>query len=418
VNLDRYMDLFVHRRDVFAEQSSAGHYRPVGKGHFEDDPVDGGRRFVYDLYYPITEDDVAEHLGGFVSYGAYVIAPDSTVGHPEEGGVKWEPQKNTVKFVVFDLDTYDEAALEHLKWCVHELLNDLGEATFNDTGKVIDLRCLLLESSGGKGFHVWLFLSAPLPATQVRRWLGWAFWPLWLEAAADAPDWPALEVFPKQDSVDEGGFGNLVKLPFGVHAKTGNRSEVVPVTDWANAVDEVMPLDSSMVPAVTQDEEPAALTLVKDDSPRGRTPFPCIDRILSGDVIPGTRDDAMFHLALFYFGQGLDRELVLEACRRVNATFPKPLRDNEVVTKVRSAFSGRHRAGCSPAWLRDFCPGRSGGGCPKWALNPAPPGGALHRVKEGDTIQVEVVAVAASHGRKRVTVTHPDADNQPTLVVG
>jgi hypothetical protein len=33
-----------------------------------------------------------------------------------------------------------------------------------------------------------------------------------------------LEVFPKQDHVSGQGFGNLVKLPLGVHRKTGKRS--------------------------------------------------------------------------------------------------------------------------------------------------------------------------------------------------
>ena len=31
-------------------------------------------------------------------------------------------------------------------------------------------------------------------------------------------------MFPKQIKVVEGGFGNLVKLPLGVHRKTGQRS--------------------------------------------------------------------------------------------------------------------------------------------------------------------------------------------------
>ena len=30
-----------------------------------------------------------------------------------------------------------------------------------------------------------------------------------------------IEVFPKQDEVNEGGFGNLLRLPLGVHRRTG-----------------------------------------------------------------------------------------------------------------------------------------------------------------------------------------------------
>jgi len=120
------MELFVHRRDVFAVQSPSGAYYPQRS--------------------KLTHDDIAGHLAGDESIGTYVI----------------DPTDQTVKYVVFDLDTYDPDALEHLKWCVQSII---PKESYNHH------RSLLLEESGGKGYHVWLLLSAPLdcgprPATQ------------------------------------------------------------------------------------------------------------------------------------------------------------------------------------------------------------------------------------------------------------
>jgi len=50
-----------------------------------------------------------------------------------------------------------------------------------------------------------------------------------------------IEVFPKQDKVPENGFGNLIKLPLGIHKISGQRSYLLRedlnrVDDWANCL--------------------------------------------------------------------------------------------------------------------------------------------------------------------------------------
>lgn len=151
---EKYLDLFLHRRDVFSEQQTSGAYFPVLR--------------------EFTEDDLAEHLAGMASYGTYVVAPD-----------------NTVKFIVFDLDVTDESATEKLCQLVQEMVVAAGGST----------DCLMRETSGRKGTHVWLFLSEPVPAEKVRRWVGADFMPKWREFA-EANGFPAaIEVFPKQDTI-------------------------------------------------------------------------------------------------------------------------------------------------------------------------------------------------------------------------
>src|SRR5262249_39286314 len=75
-----------------------------------------------------------------------------------------------------------------------------------------------LERSGsGTGWHVWVFLDSPLPASRVRRLL-LAVIPrdtfLANGTTADASANRGLEVFPKQNSIAGDGLGNMVWLPW------------------------------------------------------------------------------------------------------------------------------------------------------------------------------------------------------------
>lgn len=367
-NYDTFLDLFIHRDDCFAEQQPDGAYFPVLR--------------------PFTKDELDEHLAGQASYGTYVINPDG----------------ETVKYVVFDLDTHDDKAWEDLQRLVEQLVRSVGG----------DPRCLLAESSGRKGKHIWLFLSAPLPAAAVRRWVARDFTPAWL-----ALGHPMLEVFPKQDTVGAGGYGNLVKLPLGVHRVSGGRSEILGRHGWAATVDSVQPLPASSVPEVA----PAASAAAQGSSggrsaPAGdgpATPFPCVTQILRSGAGEGNRDNAIFHLALYLYGHGFDEDLALEQALRANEHFDPPLTEREVRTKVASAYKGRFEsAKCGTGWLQDFCEGPCRNG---WRVKQTATG-VLASAQEGDLVEVEVVRRNYAAGRSRVTVTHPDAENQPTFICG
>lgn len=343
MNIEGYMDLFVHRRDVFAEQQASGAYFPVKRD--------------------LTEDDVAEHLAGFASYGVYVIDPYSIGG----GNAGVPLMSNHVKYVVFDLDTEDPEALTHLKYCVGKLVDSVASGELPDA----NLHCLLLERSGRKGWHVWLLLDSPLPARQVRAWVSEGFNTRWVKVGAfTGGAYPApLEIFPKQDYVDEGGFGNLVKLPLGRHAVSGNWSEFVPVPGWASSIEDVVPLPAALVPeSLATPESSRPLPGARGmDGVRGNgsgagtqgthtTPFPCVTKILEEGLGQGERDRGIFHLACYLYGHGIPQDLAEELCLRVDCT--PPLAEREVRTKVRSAYKGRYQgARCGTDWLVDFCPG-------------------------------------------------------------
>lgn len=340
-DLGLYRDLFVHRDDVYAMQNSNGSYFPIKE--------------------PFTDYELVEHLGGQASYGVYVIEPggaDNTT--TDENRIFSFP--NTVKYVVFDLDTYAPEAWAWLTECLRTLVDDFCYDEWDNPR-----RCLLAENSGGKGYHVWLFLSEPTPAAKVRRWLAADFLPMWHQESGDFPGTP-LEIFPKQDAVPVlGGYGNLVKLPLGVHAVSGRRSEFVPYEGWASGIDNVQRLDVSLIPEIPTGPLPrkdgtssSTSRPVKQGGERGAgpTPFACISHIIEEGVGRGNRDNGMFHFARYAAGAGLPEDLVLEWCMRVNEGFDPPLSDREVGVKVRSAFGMESpHPGCNADWLRGFCPG-------------------------------------------------------------
>jgi hypothetical protein len=62
-----------------------------------------------------------------------------------------------------------------------------------------------VERSRSKGYHVWVFAEAPVTATAMRRML---------LCAHQVAEYPAREVNPKQETLNDGQFGNYVRLPY------------------------------------------------------------------------------------------------------------------------------------------------------------------------------------------------------------
>jgi len=129
---------------------------------------------------PITDAVIADHLQGSKTIGLY-SSPDSTT-----------------KWLCIDIDTLDEAELRKIQ----QRVSQLGIP-------------FLTEFSGKKGYHIWIFFDKPYPNRIVRA--------LGQEIS------PSHEIFPKQDHIETGKLGNLVKAPLGIHQVTGN---------WCHFLDE------------------------------------------------------------------------------------------------------------------------------------------------------------------------------------
>lgn len=188
----RFHALFAGREDVHARQWARGEeagYSPVSE--------------------PLTPAVVRQHLLGTYTVGVYPIRLDGTC-----------------TFFAVDLDI-DRAALAKAHGRPEEarrLRSLLRGSAARVLGALHSLGLApLFEDSGYKGRHFWVFLEQPESA-EVLHALGR------LALAWLGPALPAglhLEFFPKQASRGGKGLGNLIKLPLGIHRRTGRRAALL-----------------------------------------------------------------------------------------------------------------------------------------------------------------------------------------------
>lgn len=187
----RFAHLFSGRENIYARQwwdeSGQGGYTPVRQ--------------------PLVFQVVKNHLLGSVTIGVYPVRLD-----------------NTVTFFAIDIDI-NKRAIARARGSVKEarrIKEDVSsearrlQAALSDFGLQA-----LLEDSGYKGRHLWVFLEEPVEASIIRQ-----FGVLFLAAhPLQSPDLHA-EFFPKQAEVGS-GVGNLIKLPLGIHRRSGRRSRLL-----------------------------------------------------------------------------------------------------------------------------------------------------------------------------------------------
>jgi hypothetical protein len=113
----------------------------------------------------------------------------------------------------------------------------------------------LVAFSGSKGVHVYGCFGGSVRATAARD-VGLSVLDSWgrgelfsavkgknFYKAATYPDL-TVEVFPKQEKVGTGGFGNLLRLPLGINQKTGREGFFY---DPGAPLDELRPADPEQV---------------------------------------------------------------------------------------------------------------------------------------------------------------------------
>ena len=187
----RFLVLFAGREDVHARQ-----WFSPRKGAGGYSPVEG----------PLTPRLVRRHLFGDETLGVYPIRLDGTC-----------------VFFALDLDLTGSA----IEWArrgnaeAREIRERLSNAIQHALDRCHELGLEpLVEDSGYKGRHFWFFLRHPERVRNVHAVVK-------AVAAAIEDGLPAgisLEVFPKQSRRKGKGYGNLIKLPLGIHRRTGRRS--------------------------------------------------------------------------------------------------------------------------------------------------------------------------------------------------
>jgi superfamily II DNA or RNA helicase len=175
-----YRDRFQGRPDVYAvrwenTRTGAAGWKPVVAGGWRKGT---DRRTAVRL--PLTADVVASHLVGDQFIGLYPLFVD-----------------NTCRFLVADFDG-QTAMLDALAY--------IKAARANAVPAALEL------SQSGRGAHVWVFFTDAIPAV-VARSVGTV---LLHEAMVlrDSMDLRSYDrLFPSQDVLPEGGFGNLIAAP-------------------------------------------------------------------------------------------------------------------------------------------------------------------------------------------------------------
>ena len=191
---------FIERRDVIAVQNPDGTYRPEER--------------------PFKMKDLEDHLAGTRSYGHYVLSPESTV-----------------RLFCFDVDVVkdkrdvfrgeDTPERRELIATVRTITECL---THYATHRFPGVETALVYS-GNKGMHGYVFLPPGTPAADARlaaievletfstnapfqRVRGDHFWQHSIMTDVE------IELFPKQDKIEAGHYGNLLRLPLGVNRKS------------------------------------------------------------------------------------------------------------------------------------------------------------------------------------------------------
>jgi len=198
----RFATLFSGREDVYARQWC----RPDAEHRVGYAPV----------HEPLTPAVIRNHLFGTYTVGVYPLRLDQTAN--------WFAVDLDITRPALDRARGDAQDAHRLRGLTRrvgiELLGRLRTLGLNP----------LFENSGYKGRHYWVFLEAP-ESGKVLHQLGRL---LLAELQHNLPPEFSLEFFPKQPRRTGKGLGNLIKLPLGIHRRTGYRSQLLD--DQGNTV--------------------------------------------------------------------------------------------------------------------------------------------------------------------------------------
>lgn len=178
-----YMSWFVNRRAYTRQSDTPG---SDGGKHYYFQPKDR----VTKERLSLTETTIRRHIAGWWTIGLYAINP--------------ETQRS--KWVAIDADY--QRAHRDLAALQLELKEDGVEA--------------VLEMSR-RGAHLWVLCAEPLPAKDCRVYIYNLALRLGVPIKGTLSQAEGIEIFPRQDELKPGEFGNALRGPLGIHRANMHR---------------------------------------------------------------------------------------------------------------------------------------------------------------------------------------------------
>ncbi len=200
-----FRSLFRGREDVFPrlwEKTKTGRkgYSPVCSNEWMSGVCQKPRvkcgRCSHRAFLPVTDQVVLDHLQGRHVIGVYPLLPDETC---------------RLLAADFDGPSWQEDV-----------------AAFVATCQRIGVPPAIERSRSGKGAHAWFFFSGPVPAS-VTRQMGCYLLTETMSRRHQLGMASYDRLFPNQDTMPAGGFGNLIALP--LQQKPRNEGNTVFVDD-------------------------------------------------------------------------------------------------------------------------------------------------------------------------------------------
>ncbi len=186
-----FRSLFRGRDDIYAARWTSAD----GRAGYAPVLVPGvrrerGRPIDPESCAPVSDEVIRHHLSGRRTLGIYPLLPDETT---------W--------LLVID---FDKASWMDDVAAVARACDELA------------LPAAIERSRSGQGAHLWLFFSQPIAAALARN-LGSTVLTRALESRHQIGFGSYDRLFPSQDTMPRGGFGNLIALPLqGTARKSGN----------------------------------------------------------------------------------------------------------------------------------------------------------------------------------------------------
>lgn len=192
-----FMNAFKGRTDLYAKRWTSNKtgksgYSSVCKNEFSlykcDKPRVKCSECPYRELLPLTEDVVKKHLKGEITIGIYPLLPG-----------------DLCNFLAIDFDksTYEKDVISFWNLCDE-----------------LDVPIYVEKSRSGNGAHVWIFFETSIPARIARKMGNILLTKTMEKTSLELDSYDRL--FPNQDTMPKGGFGNLIALPFqGESSKKG-----------------------------------------------------------------------------------------------------------------------------------------------------------------------------------------------------